>query len=478
MIVQGNVGIGTTSPSKLLHVAGDALINTMTVGLGTGSVATNTVVGYQAALNNVSGSGNTAIGYQALQNITTNTNSVAVGYQALANLTNGLNTFGTRVGGSGYVNGTYTPVQLIYSSGTTATTYPTVTIVVAGGVVNSVTKLTTGTGFRDTTTVMTAAAASIGGTGSGFTIATGTRTGNGLSTAVGYQALTSNTTGTADTAVGGSALFNNTTGSSNTAVGSIALSSNTTGGTNTAVGNSVLYSNTTGTSNMAVGSGAMYYNTTGSNNTAIGSTNAMYYNTTGLSNTAIGYQALLRNTTGSNNIAIGTNAGRYTTGATDNNATSSTSIYIGNSTGAFADGQTNQIVIGEGAIGNGSNTVTLGHTTIATTILRGNVGIGTTMPVQYGLDVAKSGDIGTARFYDQTAMTGATRVLISLGAADTPSTQVFEIGGLMKFSGLNATGSGTALLGTTSPATTNTEPYTWLTVITEDGSTGYIPVWK
>lgn len=106
--------------------------------------------------------------------------------------------------------------------------------------------------------------------------------------------------------------------------------------------------------------------------------------------------------------------------------------------------------------------------------------INTSEPVDnnFKLEVAKSGSAGTARFYDQTATTGATRVVISLGAADTSSTQVFEIGGLMKFSGLNSTGAGTALLGTNSPATTNAAPYTWLKVLTSDGSTGYIPVWK
>lgn len=44
--------------------------------------------------------------------------------------------------------------------------------------------------------------------------------------------------------------------------------------------------------------------------------------------------------------------------------------------------------------------------------------------------------------------------------------------------GSEATGAGSALLGTNSPATTNTAPYTWLKIKTSDGSTGYIPVFK
>ncbi len=40
------------------------------------------------------------------------------------------------------------------------------------------------------------------------------------------------------------------------------------------------------------------------------------------------------------------------------------------------------------------------------------------------------------------------------------------------------TGGGTALLGTNSPAITNSAPYTWITVKTSDGSTAYIPAWK
>lgn len=45
-------------------------------------------------------------------------------------------------------------------------------------------------------------------------------------------------------------------------------------------------------------------------------------------------------------------------------------------------------------------------------------------------------------------------------------------------SGNEATGAGSALLGANSPASTLTAPYTWIKMITSDGSTVYFPVWK
>ena len=50
--------------------------------------------------------------------------------------------------------------------------------------------------------------------------------------------------------------------------------------------------------------------------------------------------------------------------------------------------------------------------------------------------------------------------------------------GIPKFSGTNTTGAGSALLGTNSPASTLTAPYTWVQIVTADGSTAYIPAWK
>ena len=64
-------------------LTGDAKINTLTVGLGSGSVATNTVVGYQAGYSNNTGGQNTYSGYQAGYTGTTANFNTAYGYQSL-----------------------------------------------------------------------------------------------------------------------------------------------------------------------------------------------------------------------------------------------------------------------------------------------------------------------------------------------------------------------------------------------------------
>jgi hypothetical protein len=108
----------------------------------------------------------------------------------------------------------------------------------------------------------------------------------------------------------------------------------------------------------------------------------------------------------------------------------------------------------------------------------GKVGIATTSPA-YGLDVANGvGLSGTARFYDQTATTGATLVTITAGASQTVASTVLSVGGVVKFAGTNSTGSGSALLGANSPATVVSAPYTWIKAIASDGTTVFLPAWK
>ena len=95
--------------------------------------------------------------------------------------------------------------------------------------------------------------------------------GQGMNTlAVGYGALTNNSSGIDNTATGASALQANTTGPHNTADGEVALVLNTTGGDNTAVGTGSMFFNTSGNGNSALGYAACQGVTTASNVICIG----------------------------------------------------------------------------------------------------------------------------------------------------------------------------------------------------------------
>ena len=112
----------------------------------------------------------------------------------------------------------------------------------------------------------------------------------GGNTALGLQALQSNTTGFYNTASGNYTLFHNTTGSDNAASGFQALLNNTTGTNNTAAGYQALQNNTIGADNTAIGGVTLSSNTSGTGNTALG-VGAMPNNTTGSFNVAVGYNA-------------------------------------------------------------------------------------------------------------------------------------------------------------------------------------------
>jgi len=147
----------------------------------------------------------------------------------------------------------------------------------------------------------------------------------GFNTAEGENALNSLTTGgMKNTALGFNALLSNSTGDSNTATGCEALQNNTTGFANVAIGAQSLFNNAEGTQNVAIGNGALFNGTTANYNTAIGfealeRSNAQFNtaigcaalgtNTSGHRNTAIGFN-VLSNSSGSDNIALGSGAGR------------------------------------------------------------------------------------------------------------------------------------------------------------------------
>jgi len=186
--LNGDVGIGTTSPNEQLEITGNLRLPVSTASVGVIKSGANRFIhnfgtnnffaGVNAGNFTLSGiGGNTGVGSNALQALTSGGENTAVGPNALYSNT------------TGDANTAMGPYALYFN--------------------------TTG----------------------------------GANTAVGHYALWNNTTGYENTAVGHYALIHNTTGYENTAVGKDALSYNSTGYQNTAMGQGALNRNTTGTSN-------------------------------------------------------------------------------------------------------------------------------------------------------------------------------------------------------------------------------------
>ena len=195
--------------------------------------------------------------------------------------------------------------------------------------------------------------------------------GSGESTAVGYNALLSNLNGWGNTAIGHYSQ-RLSTGDDNTSLGNFSLQSNTSGGENIAVGGYALYSNNIGYSNTATGFYTLYGNTSGNSNVGLGLW-AGGLNSTGSYNVSLGAYALYAKTTGDYNIGLGYQAGQYIANKSSSNTNSTGSIFLGYRTSPLAASQTNQIVIGYDATGNGSNTVTIGNSSITDNYFKGNI---------------------------------------------------------------------------------------------------------
>jgi uncharacterized coiled-coil protein SlyX len=158
----------------------------------------------------------------------------------------------------------------------------------------------------------------------------------------------------------------------NTVLGFEALGRNTTATRNTAVGWYAISASTTNGSNTAVGAVSQRFNTGGTNNSSLGE-GSLFGLTTGDFNTAMGYNSLAGLTDGNHNVAIGPYAGTTLPDEVTDNTTSDFSIFIGYASYPSQSNGQNEIVIGSQTSGNGSNTVTLGNTSITRTILRGAV---------------------------------------------------------------------------------------------------------
>jgi hypothetical protein len=139
---------------------------------------------------------------------------------------------------------------------------------------------------------------------------------------------------------------------------------------NTRFGNNSLPTNTTGVNNTAIGFNVLTSNVIGSSNTAIG--HQALPNSNSDNNTAVGLSALFSLSSGNNNISFGSESGWKISGGADLTIANN-SVFLGYATKALANNQTNQIVIGYDATGNGSNTVTIGNSSITNNYFTGNI---------------------------------------------------------------------------------------------------------
>ena len=384
------------SVAKHANFTTDISVNSLTIGKGSGNVVTNTAIGYNTLITNTTGENNTATGYQAGMNNTTAsnntflgsntdvdsntatwTNSAAIGYNAKITASNqimlGTSTETVTIPGDLSVDGktTFADVSMngnIDISGSLTVTNQNNTTII-NTTVNEYTSIVT----ED---ISLNGNLSVSGNINFITdisvnsLTIGKGSGNNVdkNTAIGYQALTTNTTGSVNTAIGYQTLTDNTTGELNTAIGSQALTDNTTGYRNAAVGNETLRHNTEGYHNTAIGFGSLLNNITGYKNTASGY--KTLYNNTSDNNTATGFSALEYNTTGYYNTATGLNAGY-------NNTTGGYNTFLGASTdiSPATATWTKSTAIGYNAQITASNQITLGTSDETVYIPGGSVNV-------------------------------------------------------------------------------------------------------
>jgi hypothetical protein len=392
-------------------------------------VGTNNVaLGYTALNGSLTGSENVAVGTYSLDALTSGAYNSGLGYGTLSSTTTGSNN--SAVGNGSLISNTSGSYNAALGAGAlssnTTASYNTATGLYAG--------YSNSTGTHNSYYGGYAGYYQLGvnnvsiGYGSLLGASGGSSTG-GANTAVGRDALASNTTASNNTAVGYQALYANTTGTDNTAVGFQTLDACTTGYSNVAVGGAATYQAaalgaiTTGYNNVGIGAGAGSALTTASSCTIVGRLSG--YSTTGSNNTFLGEQAGYLVTTGASNTIIGRFNGNQ--GGLDIR-TSSNNIVLSDGDGnprGFYNGAVNGWVIGDGnASTYWPNSASVNnHNGVMIFPLTGALGITTNQGTALYLNrnSTSSPDGNVADFYRNGVFKGSISVSSSSTAYNTSS---------------------------------------------------------
>jgi hypothetical protein len=129
-------------------------------------------------------------------------------------------------------------------------------------------------------------------------------------------------------------------------------------------------------------------------------------NTTGANNSTFGFQAGQSNQSGSSNSFFGKDAGSFLGNGSSQNNSADNSVFLGAQTRANASAETNQIVIGYQAIGNGSNTVTIGNNDITATYLKGDAVLDAAAGIDFSANTSGPGSTSqNLDWYEEGAYT-------------------------------------------------------------------------
>ena len=225
-----NTAIGLNSLWSNTTSSNNTAVGTQALYYSTGQG--NTAVGSKALIGNTEGQYNTGIGVNTLFGSTTTQGNTAIGNNALYSNGNTVTGLGAITGGSGYTNGTYTNVTMTtIPAAAPAAEFPVANITVSGGAVTAVTLVSGGAGVGQVTS-LSATAAQIGGTGSGFSVLiTSFNPGGNYSTAIGDSAAANQRRGNANIAVGPHVALPDTAAGKQLNIGNVIFGTGTYDGT-------------------------------------------------------------------------------------------------------------------------------------------------------------------------------------------------------------------------------------------------------